>query len=133
MNLHLSLIGVILILLAFAHLIFPKYFDWEKELSSLSLINKQLMHVHTFFIALVVFMIGLLCISCSYDIIHTRLGHRIALGLSFFWGIRLFFQFFVYSPKLWKGKLLETTMHYFFAILWTYLTVVFFLIYKSYT
>ncbi|HWZ22183.1 MAG TPA: hypothetical protein VNW06_05985 [Cytophagaceae bacterium] len=131
MEVHLKIIGILLLLLALIHIIFPKYFDWEKELSSLSLVNKQLMHVHTFFIALVVFMIGIFCLSCTDDIIRTRLGHNTALGLSVFWGIRLIFQFFVYSPKLWKGKLLETIIHYLFAVIWTYFTVVFFLIYNS--
>ena len=57
MEIHYKIIGIILIALAFSHVIFPKYFKWEKELKSLSLINQQIMKVHTFFIALVVLLI----------------------------------------------------------------------------
>ena len=54
MELHLKIAGAILIFLGFMHIAFPKYFNWKKELSQLSLINNQMMYVHTFFLALTV-------------------------------------------------------------------------------
>ena len=129
MELHLKIIGLLLIGLAIVHVIFPAYFNWKKELKSLSLINIQMMYVHTFFVAFVVFLMGLLCFFCAYDIINTRLGRQLALGLFIFWGLRLLFQFFVYSPKLWRSKRFETIMHIVFSILWIYLTTIFLLIY----
>ena len=128
MELHLKIIGIISILLAMVHFIFPKIFNWETELSQLSLINKQLMHVHTFFIALTVFLTGLLCLFCSEDLIETRLGKLVILGLLIFWGFRLLFQFFVYSPELWRGKKTETTVHIIFSIIWIYFNSVFLII-----
>lgn len=83
------------------------------------------MTVHTFFIALTVFLMGLLCITSADEIIETPLGKKIALGLGVFWGIRLVIQFFGYSSKLWKGKKFETTVHIVFSSLWLYLTIVF--------
>jgi len=65
MEVHLKTIGVVLIMLSIVHVIFPKYFNWKKELASLSLINKQMMEVHTFFIALTVFLMGILCFTNS--------------------------------------------------------------------
>ena len=126
---HLKIIGILLIGLAVGHTAFPKYFNWNKELKSLSLINQQMMKVHTFFIALVVLLMGLLCITSATELIETNLGKRISLGLSLFWGIRLLFQFFGYSSELWKGKKLETIIHILFSFLWTYLTFIFFKIY----
>lgn len=131
MELHLKIIGFILVLLSVVHLIFPKYFNWKQELSSLNLINKQLMYVHTFFVALMVLLMGILCICCSADLVHTTLGKQLSFGLFIFWGCRLFFQFFVYSPALWKGKAFETVVHIAFSLLWTYLSVVFFTIYYT--
>ena len=128
MELHLKVSGLILIILALIHLIFPKYFNWRKELSSVSLINKQLMYVHTFFIALILLLMGVFCLYSSKDIIYTRLGRQIAFGLFLFWIIRFVFQFFVYSPELWKGKLFESTIHILFSFLWIYFSLVFFLI-----
>ncbi|MDI9363691.1 MAG: hypothetical protein QM541_01975 [Flavobacterium sp.] len=125
MEIHFKIIGIILIALALVHVIFPKYFNWQKELQSLSLVNKQIMLVHTFFIALTVFLMGLLCLTSSTELITTKLGKTISLGLGIFWSIRLFIQFFGYSAALWKGKPFETIVHIVFSILWIYLSGIF--------
>lgn len=129
MELHLSIIGYLLVLLAIIHLIFPKYFNWKQDLNGLLLINRQMMYVHTFFIALVVLLIGLLCLTAPNELCETKLGSKIALGLFLFWFIRLLIQFFGYSSLLWKGKKLETTIHVCLTILWTYMSIVFFSLY----
>lgn len=115
--------------LAFIHLPFPKYFKWKEELKPLSLINKQMMEVHTFFIALMVFLMGLLSLTQATAMVYTELGRIISLGLGVFWGFRLVFQLFVYSVKLWKGKLFETSIHIVFTLLWIYITSVYSLVY----
>ncbi len=125
MELHFKIIGVLLIALSLIHIVFPKYFNWDKELKSLSLINRQMLTVHTFFIALTVFLMGLLCLTSSTEIIETNLGKKLSLGLGIFWTVRLVIQFFVYSTDLWKGKKFETFMHIVFSLLWTYLSVIF--------
>ena len=94
MELHLKIIGWMMIALAMLHLIFPRYFEWSKELAPLSLVNKQLMYVHTFFIGLVVFLMGIFCIYSTNDIVETKLGRQLALGFFIFWSARLAFQFF---------------------------------------
>ena len=126
MEIQFKIIGFALIGLALIHFVFPKYFDWKNELSKLSLINKEIMYVHTFFLALVLFLVGLLCITCSNDLVNATLGKNISLGLGIFWGCRLFIQFFGYSAILWKSKKFETAIHIIFSILWAYLTFVFF-------
>jgi len=125
MEIHYKIIGVLLIALALVHVIFPKYFNWKEELKSISPINRQMMIVHTFFIALVVFLMGLLCLTSTTELIETKLGKTISLGLGIFWTIRLFIQFFGYSTELWKGKTFETVVHIFFSFLWAYLSVIF--------
>jgi len=112
--------------LALVHVIFPTYFNWDEDLKSLSLVNRQMMGVHTFFIALAVVLLGLLCLTSSADLVHTKLGKTISIGSGFFWATRLIFQLFVYSDTLWKGKAFETTIHVIFVVLWVYLSVVFF-------
>ncbi len=83
------------------------------------------MYVHTFFIALTVLLMGVLCLTSSVQLIETDLGKKICLGFGIFWAIRLFIQFFVYSSKLWKGKIFETIIHIVFSFLWVYLSYVF--------
>jgi hypothetical protein len=125
MEIHLKIIGVLLMALSLLHFIFPRYFNWNKELPALSLINRQMMVVHTFFVALMVFLMGLLCLSSADELIETSLGKKIALGLGVFWSIRLFIQFFGYSADLWKGKAFETLVHVLFSLLWAYVSIVF--------
>jgi hypothetical protein len=125
MNRHLELIGLAMIVLALVHVIFPKYFGWKKELANLSLINRQIMKVHTAFIALTVFLIGVLCLTSSSELVSTSLGRKISLGLGIFWLCRLLVQIFVYSTELWRGKRLETFVHVVFTIMWIYFSAVF--------
>jgi hypothetical protein len=125
MAVHLIICGYLLIFLAVIHAAFPRRFNWEKEFSTVSLINKQMMYVHTAFIALVVLLMGLLCVSSSKDLIETVLGKRICIGLTIFWVTRLIIQFFGYSSELWKGKRFETGVHIVFIFLWTYFSFVF--------
>ena len=125
MEIHFRFIGYLFLVLALSHIFFPKYFSWKQELSKLSLVNRQIMLVHSFFIALMVLLIGLLCLTSAHELITTPLGKRISLGLGIFWGARLLIQFVGYSSKLWKGKLFETGVHIVFAILWAYISVVF--------
>ena len=129
MELHLKIIGFILVPLAIIHIIFPKYFNWKNDLSSISLINRQMMYVHTFFIALVVLLMGILCLTSSADLVETTLGRRICLGFGLFWATRLIIQFFGYSSKLWKGKVFETVVHILFSFLWIYFSCLFLYIY----
>ena len=129
MEVNLKIVGVLLIILSLVHIFFPKYFDWEKELKSLSLINRQMMTVHTFFIALTVFLMGVLCLTSPGELIETNLGKKISLVLGIFWTFRLFIQFFGYSAELWKGKKFETLIHFLFSLLWMYLSILFLTIY----
>lgn len=122
---HLKITGGLLMVLAFIHVFFPRYFNWRKELIRLSLINRQMMLVHVFFIALTVFLMGLLCVTYTDDLIATGLGKAVSLGLGTFWAIRLAIQFFGYASELWRGKAFETTVHLVFSLLWVYFSTVF--------
>lgn len=128
MYLHLKITGILLIVLALIHVVFPRYFNWKTELSSLSLVNRQMTTVHTFFIALTVLLMGLLCLTSYKDLVETNLGRKICFGFGVFWTMRLVIQFIGYSSQLWKGKTFETTVHVVFIFLWTYLSFVFWVI-----
>ena len=129
MILHLNIIGFMLVSLALVHFIFPRYFDWKNQLDKLGLINKQMVYVHTFFIALMVLLMGVLCITSATELRHDKLGGKLCLGLGIFWGCRLVIQFVGYSSLLWRGKRFETIVHILFIFLWTYISLVFFMVY----
>ncbi|GAB4093229.1 hypothetical protein [Flaviaesturariibacter terrae] len=129
MLLQLKIIGVLLLCLAALHCIFPRYFRWREELAGLSLMNRQMMGIHTFFIAVTVGLMGLLCLAAGEELLQTPLGKKLALGLALFWALRFGIQFFGYSPQLWRGKRFETAVHVAFTLLWAYLVAVFLLVY----
>jgi hypothetical protein len=128
MQTPLEITGILLMGLALLHAIFPRYFRWREETAGLSLLTRQILHIHTFFIALTVLLMGLLCVTSAADLIGTPLGRRICLGLAVFWGIRLAIQFFGYSSKLWRGKAFETLAHIAFTLFWTWLTALFLMV-----
>ena len=129
MEIHVCFIGVLLVLLALLHIGFPRYFNWEQELKTLSLINRQMLIIRCFFIAMVLLLMGILCISSATELTQTSIGRKICLGFAIFWTLRLLIQFFGYSALLWKGKKRETFVHFLFAFLWTYFSAVFWLVY----
>ena len=121
----IEITGCLLIALALLHAVFPRHFRWREETASLGLLTRQILYVHTLFIALTVGFIGLLCVTSADDLMRTSLGRRICIGLAMFWGIRLAVQFFGYSRELWRGKRFETTIHVLFALFWAFLTGLF--------
>lgn len=128
MVLQLKAIGFLLIILALLHAAFARYFNWRTDFAPVSLINRQMMYVHTFFVALMVLLMGLLCLTSAPELVGTPLGRRVALGCGVFWLARLLIQFFGYSPELWRGKRFETGVHIVFIGFWSYLSAVFLLV-----
>jgi hypothetical protein len=129
MDIQIKIIGWLLIVLALTHFLFPKYFAWKKECGSMSQINRQMFYVHSFFIALIIFLMGVLCLTSALEILTTSLGKRISFGLGIFWLTRLCVQFFWYSSNLWRGKRFETSIHILFSAMWAYISAVFLLVY----
>ena len=129
MEQHLRFIGVLLIALSLVHMIFPRYFKWKEELQRLSLVNRQMVQVHTFFIALVLLLMGILVLVYPAALLQEELGRGVCFGFGIFWFARLLIQFTGYSSELWRGKHFETIVHILFAISWAYLSLIFFNIY----
>lgn len=114
-----------MIAIALGHMTFPRYFEWKEELARLSLINRQMMKVHSFFIALTVFLLGLLCLTSPTELSGTDLGRKISLGIGVFWTARLAIQLLGYSTRLWRGKSFATLVHVILTVTWIYFSMVF--------
>jgi hypothetical protein len=123
----LRIVGILLIALALVHLDFPRRFHWAEELSRLSPLNRQVFVVHTFFIALVVAMMGVLSALFPHLLLErSGLARVVLAGLASFWAIRLVFQWFVYDKSLWKGQRFNTLIHFVFTGLWSFFSGVYF-------
>ncbi len=125
MEIHIKLAGLLQLLLGIMHVGFPSYFKWKHDLSSISLINRQMLYVHTFFLALVLLLMGISGLCWPRLFLSIETGSILSGGYAIFWLLRLGFQFFVYKRALWKGKTIETAIHVFFSFLWLYFTVVY--------
>lgn len=117
-------VGVTQLVLGMAHVFFKGYFKWKEELAGVNLLTRQIFYVHTFFIAFVVSLFGLLTILCYEEMLTgSKLALFITALLFLFWAARLIFQFWVYSPALWRGQSFRTAMHILFSLLWIWMVV----------
>ena len=126
LHVHLQAVGVLQVLLALMHLALPRRFNWKAEMSRLSLLNRQIFYVHTFFICFVLLLFGLLNLVCADELLAPgRLARTILIGITTFWVIRWLFQLFVYDARLWKGNRFNTLVHISFTLMWTYFIAVY--------
>lgn len=126
LELHLKVVGLILLILGPAHAVFPRRFSWKSELEKVSLLTRQIFYVHHFFIGLVVTMLGALCLFGTSALLQkTPLGAILLGGITFFWLCRLVIQFFIFDASHWRGHRFNTQVHIAFVVLWIYLVGVF--------
>lgn len=119
--LNLQAIGISQILLALIHLGFEKRFNWKEDLREVSLLNRQLMYVHTFFIAWFLFLNGLLSLLGARLLLEpSALALYVLLGLSIFWLARLYTQFLVFDKSLWLGQGFNAVVHIVFGAVWAW-------------
>ena len=119
--------GVVMLLLVPLNLIdVPRRFEWKREMAGLSLLNRQIFWVHSWFICLILAQCGLLALLLTRQLLEpTPLARAIDGGVAFFWLLRLVMQWFVYSPSIWRGNRFYTVVHYTFTATWLLLFVTF--------
>jgi hypothetical protein len=123
LTLHLQIVGVLLILLGLSHAFFDRYFGWQQELASVSVLTRKVFFVHTFFIAFGVALCGVVSLVYASTLLHPDpLNRAILGGMAAFWLCRLLVQFFAYDSAIWRGNVFRTRMHVAFSALWTYVT-----------
>lgn len=119
---HLRVVGALLLLLGISHAFFNRYFGWENDLKSVSLLTRQVFFVHNFFIGLGVALAGAGSFFCAGALLRRgALSRAILAGMVIFWLCRLFVQFFTYDSATWKGDRFRTVMHVAFSTLWCYI------------
>lgn len=122
----LRVAGAGLILLALLHIPISRELKWKEEGRLLSPMNESVFHVHAFFICLVLVIMGLPSLLSPQALLEkSQLGKWTAVCWSAFWFIRLYCQWFVYRSVLWKGNPRDTVIHYWFTLVWIYLTTVY--------
>jgi hypothetical protein len=126
LTIALRIAGAGLILLALLHIPISRHLNWREDVAQLTPINASIFHVHNFFICIVLVMMGLPCVLDPMMFLEpSRAARWITWLFAGFWAIRLYFQWFVYRAELWRGKLMETCVHWWFTFVWISLTTVF--------
>jgi hypothetical protein len=122
----LRLAGASLVLLAGLHIPIGRHLKWREDSTRLTPPNAAIFRVHSFFIGLVLVMMGLPClIEPRVFLEPSHAGSWLAWSFAAFWAIRLYFQWFVFPADLRRGKRLETILHWWFTVYWTSLTALF--------
>ena len=116
----LRIAGAGLILLAVLHIPIGKQLRWKEDCKQLTPVNETVFHVHTLFICIVLVMMGLPCLlQPAVFLTPTAAGAWLTWSFAGFWFIRLYCQWFVYRADLWRGKRMETAVHWWFTFVWT--------------
>ena len=120
---NLRVVGCLLMLLGVSHLFFNRYFGWERELETVSLLTRRIFLVHTFFIGLGVVLAGAVSLLYADALLRPGALNRAILAvLAAFWLCRLLAQFVAYDSAIWRGNRFRTVMHAAFSVLWCYVT-----------
>lgn len=115
-----------LILLAIIHIPIGRTLKWNEDAKNMSPANEQIFHVHTFFVCLCLVLMGLPCLIAPEIFIERSMAGKWVTGaLATFWAVRLYCQFFIYRADLWRGKRLETCLHWGFSAVWLSLALLF--------
>jgi hypothetical protein len=132
LHLHIQIVGALLLSLGIAHSLFSRYFGWEKELVSLSLLTRRIFCVHCFFIALILAMLGICSLFYTDTLLEpTPLSRVLLVGIVGFWLCRLAIQFLVYDSVIWRGRPFYTVMHAAFSLFWFYVVITYGLALRS--
>lgn len=120
---HLRVVGALLLLLGMSHAFFNRYFRWERELETVSLLTRRIFFVHTFFIGLGVALAGAVSLFCAQGLLRRdTLNRAVLAAMTMFWLCRLLAQFLAYDSAIWRGNRFRTFIHVAFAMLWCYVT-----------
>jgi hypothetical protein len=126
LTLLLKIAGAGLISLSLLHIPIGRRLKWREEAALLTPVNASIFHVHTFFICLVLVMMGLpSLLEPKIFLERTHAGKWLSWSFSGFWLARLYIQWFVYRADLWRGKRMETVIHWWFTLVWIALAALF--------
>lgn len=121
MIVHLRIVGTLMALLVVMHAFIPARLRWREELARLSNINRQIFLVHTMFIVVLLALFAVLLAVYADALLQPGpLSRAVLAGLTIFWTLRLLTQWFIYSPEVWRGNRVNTTVHIVISAVWIY-------------
>jgi hypothetical protein len=124
LSLHLTVTGVVLLVLGAVHAALPRTLRWTSDLAGTSLLNRQVTYVHCYFIGLACLLWGLLALTAGPELLEPEPVTRLVLiGAVAFWASRLLIQVVVFNRHARESKA-WCVLSVAGTVLWLYLTVV---------
>lgn len=103
----LLMIGAIFhIIFALFHLLFWKLFDWVHDLKKLSHMNKSVMQILNLRLIFVFLIFAYISYFNTIDMLTTKLGLTMNIGIALFWGFRSIEQIIYFGVKNFASNLL---------------------------
>ena len=125
LSMNLRMAGILILALAAVYPTYSRRFGWREELQHVSMLTRNIFHVHCGFIVLSLGFQGIL-LAIFPNAVLERSAAAIALliGLAAFWLYRLIAQWFMFDRRLWVGQPFNSLVHVLFTAFWTYLSAV---------
>jgi small-conductance mechanosensitive channel len=122
---HLRIVGVLLLGIAALGAYVPRHFAWGRDIAPLPLLTRQVFVIHCAFITLVLVLLGVLLAGFAPALLAPGpLPRALLVGLLVMWTARMLAQWFFYDPRLWRGIPLNTAMHVLFSGIYAYFVIV---------
>ena len=122
----IRLSGAMLIALGAAHVWIAKYLEWKSDAAKMTLVNRQIFWVHSFYIALLMTLLGGLSLLLPEALVRRdSLSRAVLAGMTLLWVLRLIIQWFVFDRSLWRNHARNRAVHFLLTAWWTWLSGVF--------
>ena len=115
-EMHIRIIGLLMLALAAANATLPGHLRWATELTRLSPLNRQVFLVHAGFVVLITLLLGSMCVLYARELLEeTPLARAVIIGLGAFWSARFLVQVVVCTKRTWRGSGSDAVLQFLFA------------------
>lgn len=93
--------GIYCIAFAVFHLLFWRIFDWNKDLRSLSFLNRAIMQVLNLCLTIIFIILAYISLAHTKELLTTPLGKTLLISISLLWFARATMQTIFFKLKHW--------------------------------
>lgn len=81
------------------HLFFWRLLKWKEQLKHVSAVNRAVMQTLNICLTFIFLLVGYIYFFFSGEVLSTRIGHALLLGMVLFWFIRTIAQIYFFNLK----------------------------------
>ena len=99
---------------AVLNLCLTRIMRWQSDLARLSLLVREVFHIHSFFVSLTLLIFATLTARFAHEMASgvDPIARWVAGAIGLFWGIRAVMQVGYYSSSHWRGVPSRTAVHF---------------------